>query len=284
VSRGALAPLLVATDLDGCLLDHATYSWAPARPALEALAAGGGRLVLVSSKTRPEMEALAEELPLRAALIVENGGALLVPPAQLGAAPAEAEAAGPWWRLTLGAPHARLAAALGELAREAGARVRGFSAMEPEEVARRTGLNLPEAARALRREFDEPFVLEAGDAGLLAAAATRRGLRVSRGGRFHHLTGETDKGAALSRLLGLFAAEGQRHRTAGLGDAPGDIPFLRIVQHPVLMPGPDGRVDPDVRAALPAAACAPAPGPRGWNCAVLEALTAAAPARPTAGG
>jgi hypothetical protein len=43
----------------------------------------------------------------------------------------------------------------------------------------------------------------------------------------------------------------------------------------VLMPRPDGQIDPDVRAALPTAACAPVAGPRGWNDAVLQALNAA---------
>jgi mannosyl-3-phosphoglycerate phosphatase len=272
VTRGPLPPLLVATDLDGCLLDHDTYDWAPARPALEALAAHGGRLVLASSKTRAEMEALAGALPLVPALVVENGGAVLVPHAQLAGAPEDAAQDGPWWRLPLGAPHARLVVALAELAHEVGAQVRGFAGMESREVAQRTGLGPAEAARAKRREYDEPFVLEAGDAGRLSAAAARRGLRLSRGGRLYHLTGETDKGQALTRLLGLFAREGQRHRTVGLGDAPNDIPLLRVVQRPVLMPGPDGRVDADVRAAFPTAEVAPAPGPAGWNRAVLEAL------------
>jgi mannosyl-3-phosphoglycerate phosphatase len=272
VSRGALAPLLVATDLDGCLLCHSTYRWAPARPALEALAAHGGRLVLASSKTRGEMEALAAELPLVPALIVENGGALLVPYGHLAARPPEAEDDAPWWRFSLGTPHAALVAALDEIAGEAGARVRGFAGMDPEEVARLTDLSLEEAARALRREYDEPFVVESGEVGLLAAAAARRGLRVSRGGRLHHLTGETDKGSALARLLALYAAEGQRYRTVGMGDAPNDIPLLRIVQYPLLMPGPDGRVDPDVHAALPLAGLVSTPGPRGWDQAVREAL------------
>ncbi|MEC7258918.1 MAG: mannosyl-3-phosphoglycerate phosphatase, partial [Pseudomonadota bacterium] len=33
-----LIPLLVFTDLDGTLLDHHSYGYAPAQPALDALA------------------------------------------------------------------------------------------------------------------------------------------------------------------------------------------------------------------------------------------------------
>ncbi len=68
---------LVATDLDGTLLDRETYDFAPARPALDALRERGVPLVLVSSKTRAEMEPLAEASApgaRRAGSVVENGG------------------------------------------------------------------------------------------------------------------------------------------------------------------------------------------------------------------
>ena len=71
-------PLLVFSDLDGTLLDHESYSFAPARAALAALAEIGAGVVLATSKTA------AEVAPLRAALglagwpaIVENGAGLL---------------------------------------------------------------------------------------------------------------------------------------------------------------------------------------------------------------
>ena len=71
-------PLIVFSDLDGTLLDHETYSWAAAEPALAALRAQGIPLVLASSKTALEIA------PLRAAMgfshcpaIVENGAGLL---------------------------------------------------------------------------------------------------------------------------------------------------------------------------------------------------------------
>ena len=59
------AELLVATDLDGCLLDEETYSYEAARPALDALARRRVPLVLCSSKTRAEMQPLARELGSR---------------------------------------------------------------------------------------------------------------------------------------------------------------------------------------------------------------------------
>jgi hypothetical protein len=58
----------------------------------------------------------------------------------------------------------------------------------------------------------------------------------------------------------------------GLGDSANDVGMLREVHRPILVPRPDGNVDEALLAALPEAEQAPAPGPAGWNAAVLGVL------------
>lgn len=257
-----MTELIFATDLDGTLLDETTYSYEPARPALEALARSGAVLVLASSKTRSEMEPLARELGLRPALIVENGGALLTP-----------DARGTYETAVFGLGRAVLVAALAEIAGETGADVTGFAALSPERVATLTGLDLAGATHALEREYDEPFLLaDESRAPAIAAAARRRGLSVSRGGRFFHLTGPTDKGSALRHLFARLATAGRSYFSIGLGDAGNDLPLLAAVDRPVVIPRPSGRPDAALATALPEAELAPAPGPSGWNAAVLAVL------------
>lgn len=255
--------LLVVTDLDGTLLDETTYEAGPARAALLRLAEAEVGLVLASSKTRAEMEALASSLPGAPpmALVVENGGALL-----------RRTSAGAYETTVLGAPHPVLVAALAEIASEAGARLQGFSALSPDDLGRLTGLGRDEARRGRDREYDEPFLVLEGDLGHIAAAAARRSLRLHRGGRFFHLTGPSDKGRALRVLQGLLAAEGKLYHTVGLGDAPNDLAFLEVVDEAILVPRPDGRVHEGLAKALPGARRAPAPGPAGWNAVVLDLL------------
>jgi mannosyl-3-phosphoglycerate phosphatase len=267
---------LVATDLDGTLLDRETYECAPARPALDALRERGVPLVLVSSKTRAEMEPLADAIGTTGPLIVENGGALV--------APRHAVAAWPPWPaegdravLALGVNRQRLLAELPVVAREAGVTVRSFAAMSVAEVAALTGLSREQAALALRREYDEPFVVENApgrDADIderLDRAARGRGLRVTHGGRVHHLTGPADKGQALRTLVHAWPG-GFRGDVVGLGDAANDVSLLLAADRPILMPRPDGSLDPVLAARLPAAERAPGPGPAGWAAAVLAAL------------
>ncbi len=264
------AGLLVATDLDGTLLDERTYSYAPAEPALAGLRARGARLVLATSKTAGEVSSLARALGPLTVCIVENGGAVIAPAADRPAAPADATAAAAAFVIELGVPRVELLRHLAELAAGVGARVRGFDAMSADEVARRTGLSPADARLACERRYDEPFLLENADVlPDLVAAAARRGLRVTRGGRFLHLTGPADKGGALRAWL---AATGRRGSTVGLGDSSNDLSLLQTVDRPVIVPRAGGRLDPDLARALPRAERAPRPGPSGWNDAVLAIL------------
>jgi mannosyl-3-phosphoglycerate phosphatase len=260
---------VVVTDLDGCLLDARTYSWDEAQPALDALRRRGIPLVLCSSKTRAEIEPLHAGLGLDAPYVYENGGGIVLP-------------SNTWWSraarrdggpllVRLGVPLRDLGRALVDIAREAGARLRGFSRLSPREASDLTGLGEAEWERARQREHDEPFVLESGSEEGVRRAAERRGLRVTKGGRFHHLSGAVDKGKAVRQVLSLLGPAA----SIGLGDAENDLGLLRVVDRPILIPRPDGRVDPALVLAFPEAERAPAPGPLGWNQAVLAALGAA---------
>jgi mannosyl-3-phosphoglycerate phosphatase len=270
---------LVVTDLDGTLLDEETYDLAPARPGLDALREHRIGLVLCSSKTRAEMEALAGELgphaPLRTPLIVENGGAVVLPAGLLPSLPPGGHRDGDHVVLPLGTPRAALLEALPDVAGEAGVTVRSFASMTADEVAALTGLKPEAAALALRREWDEPFVVLDRGPGPhpdLQNAARRRGLRVTGGGRFHHLTGPSDKGAALRALVRLLPLDAHGW-DVGLGDAANDLPMLEAVDRPIVMPGRDGTIDVTLAAALAGAERAPAPGPAGWAAAILAVLS-----------
>jgi mannosyl-3-phosphoglycerate phosphatase len=271
--RNGGRPLLVASDLDGCLLD-ASYSYEPARPALAALAREGVPLVLCSSKTRGEMESLVRVLGLDSPFIVENGGAIVVPTHQMPRAPGERVSGERYTAIALGTPRKALVEALSEISARTGVQVVGFAGLKPAELERLTGLSTAAAEQALCRAFDEPFLAQGGSeaAAAITREASRRGLRVTRGGRFHHLTGHIDKGEALRRLIGILAATGRLFRTAALGDSANDLPLLLWLDRPMVVPLADGRLDPVLAAALPQAERAPAPGPTGWNEAVMTLL------------
>lgn len=276
-----LRAVAVITDLDGCLLDAHTYDIGPARAALRLLRRRGVPLVLCTSKTLAEVRALFRTLGGLHLSVVEDGGGLFVPAGlaptvRLGAARRRRD--GRLVPLAVSYPAVRRAFAL--LRRRTRGAVRGFGDCSVQEVAALTGLAPAAAGRARRREFDEPFVFEREESrfrDLVRRTAAARGMEVTRGGRFYHLHGRTDKGRAtrLARLI-LEQLHGPVVLVA-LGDSALDAPMLIEAELPVIVPRPDGRADPALRRRVPGARMAPAPGPAGWACAVTTALRRLAP-------
>jgi mannosyl-3-phosphoglycerate phosphatase len=217
-----------------------------------------------TTKTRKELEALAPALGFAGPWVVEGGAALVVPVG--GAARSELPLPGAVRRKAL-------VHALAEIAAETGSSLRGFSRMSLSELQALTGLSAEAAVRASDREFDEPFLLEDRRPALpaLKEAAERRGLTLTRGARFFHLSGPADKGRALAELRQLYAGSGGAPPIVALGDAPADLGMLLAAERAIVVPGRDG-VDPELARALPAAERAPAPGPLGWNSALLLLL------------
>jgi len=131
---------------------------------------------------------------------------------------------------------------------------------------------LPAVSIDREREFDEPFViLDVERARDLLAAITREGKRWTRGGRFHHITGASDKATAFSRLVALYRRDLGPTRTIGLGDAPNDAGLLRVVDVPIAVAS--SRLA-QLHALVPSAQVTKLPGPAGWNEAVLSLLDA----------
>lgn len=268
--------LLVITDLDGTLLSSQNYDWTPAGPILKELERRSIPLILASSKTRAEMLVWAERLATRAPFLFENGGALQVPE-DLGPVPGAVNKDGAWL-VEFGTPYSVIRAGLRTLAERSGVALRGFGDMAPEEIRRLTGLEGDDLGRAGRREYDEPFLadrrLRAEEEARLFEEAARLGLRVTRGGRFYHLTGEHDKSVALDCLRGLYSPNGENVLALALGDSGNDLELLRAADRAFVVAHPDGSHSTELRAGLPGAYFTREPGPAGFSEAIREYLEA----------
>ena len=261
-------PWVVFTDLDATLLDHATYSFEPARPALDALDAAGVPVVLCTSKTKAETECWRRALGNAHPFVVENGGAIFVPEGYFGAGTIYDRTEGGYGVLEFGCPYATLRRAFETIRDATGLPLRGFGDMTVDEIARRCGFSREYAELAAQREYDEPFIgADHVFFGAVVREAAAAGLRIVSGGRFHHLVGGNDKGRAVRTLRRLFDAAWPKVRAIGLGDSPNDEPMLREVDVPILIRRPDGGHADSVH--LPGLSIAPYSGPEGWREAVL---------------
>ncbi len=229
-------------------------------------------LVLCSSKTRPELEELERRLGIAYPFVSENGAAVYLP---AGSFPSDLPGAirrDGYDVIAYGRPYAVLQEALHRVAGELGVGVRGFGDMSAEEVAADCGLPLPLARLAKQREFDEPFRVIDGEpsARLRVHEALRRaGFTVMAGGRYDHVTGGSDKGAATALLRRLYRKACGPVTVVGLGDAPNDVPLLKAVDVPVIVRGPSSITTARVVEQVPWARVTMAEGPAGWSEAVL---------------
>jgi mannosyl-3-phosphoglycerate phosphatase len=269
------ARLVIFTDLDGTLLDHETYSHTPATEALDLLERKGIPLILCSSKTRAEIELIQLDLRLRHPFISENGGAVFMPRGYFRFTPEGTRKIEGYEVLESGAPYWQLVEALHHISAELGIRVVGFSDMSVEEVAQDCKLSPMEARLAKLREYDEPFrILGSSPAARsrLFDALHKAGLRCTRGGRYYHVTGVADKGLAIRTLRSLYAQAWGNVLAVGLGDSLNDLSLLQEVDIPIVVRNPAGGAATRLLRMVPTARLTNAPGPSGWNEAILEVV------------
>jgi len=264
---------IFVTDLDGSLLDHDTYSWEPAAPALAALARLRLPVVLCSSKTLAEMEELQRELALEAPMIAENGAVVTLPTGFPGPRPPGGRACGSFRAYSLGPQLAEILPVLHGMRRQQGLPFAGFSDWDEDEVAARTGLPIHRARQAKRRSATEP-ILWTGDREALARFREQledRGLSLVQGGRFQHVSAGADKGRALGWLRDRYAQAWPAAHTVivALGDSPNDASMLSSADVAVVLPA---RVPRSFSVTAQQVLRPERPGPAGWCDAVLGIL------------
>ncbi len=249
-------PLVVFTDLDGTLLDHVSYDWTPARPALDRLAAIGAPVVLSSSKTGAEIAVFQERMGLTAyPAIVENGAGLLsndtaMPPAE---------------------DYPKLRAALDRLPKDLRALFRGFGDMDLAALVEATGLALDDAAHAKARAFSEPGLWLGDEDTRAAFVAALDGLGISarQGGRFLTLSFGKTKADRMAEVTAQY----QPRHVIALGDAPNDIEMLEAADIGVVIANPHHTRLPPLEGEEGGRIIRTEdPGPQGWNFAVLALL------------
>lgn len=256
---------VVFSDLDGTLLDHDTYDWKPAEPALRELKIRGIPVVLASSKTLAELEFHRRAMALPDPVVAENGAAIDVPEGYFpGIASAD------FTSIDRKALQRHL-----DAIREAGDYdCVSFAELGEDGIAQATGLTPEHAALANRRRASEPLLWRDSEERLRAfcAAAGARGLRCTRGGRFVHLMGPVDKADAVSELCRAYRRKwpDAMLQTVALGDGQNDLGMLRAADVAVVIRGRHPQPMPlegHSHVLRPAE-----PGPAGWAEAMRTLL------------
>jgi len=246
-------PLVIFTDLDGTLLDHDSYSHAPADATLAALRAAGIPVVLASSKTAAEIAGLRRDLGLEEVPAICENGAGLVPPGPAAEVAAD--------------DYARIRAALDGLPPALRRPFTGFGDLDTAGVARLTGLAPAQAALARQRQFSEPgtWAGSVAEKRAFLDALGAAGIAAREGGRFLTLSLGAVKSARMAEVLARYGTP----PCIALGDAPNDIEMLRAADRGVIVANPHRAPLPEQPGEAEGRILrTEKPGPGGWSLAV----------------
>jgi mannosyl-3-phosphoglycerate phosphatase len=257
-----MTQLLIFTDLDGTLLDHHTYSFAAALPALAEIKARKIPLILISSKTRAELLDIHKELELDTPFISENGAAI------------HWQESGQWQRQAFSQPRAEILTTLDELSLRFDYRFSGFAGASIKQISVMTGLSGEKPALAADREYTEPLIWQDTPERLrnFIAQLAERNLNAAQGGRFLSIMGQFDKFTAMRWLQERYTQEYQPQPVTciALGDSHNDEAMLQQADIAVIIKSSHSdqlSVDkPEwiIRTTEP--------GPSGWQTAMAAIL------------
>ena len=266
--------LLVFTDLDGCLLDHHSYSWNEARPAITALKEHAYPLILNSSKTATEMISLRQQLQNSHPFMSENGSTVNIPSNYFTTPYLEPHGSTKLSQQLFAKPYKDIIDVLHKLRRENGFKFSGFFDMNDAELASLCNLSQEQANDAKKREASEPIIWQDSESALkqFKTRLVKHGLIIIKGGRFFHIMSDVNKGKSLLWLKEKYQNEEPHTHwiTIGLGDSYNDMAMLEAVDYPVLIPNPSIE-QPDF-SDLNTLMNPRLPGPAGWNEAILSLL------------
>lgn len=236
------APLLVFTDLDGSLLDHHSYRFDAALPALRQLEKVKIPVVPVTSKTRSELQPLRQSLGNEHPFIVENGAAVFIPVNYFTSQPEDTIQKDDYWVREFSPPRARWLALLETLDEVYPGNYTYFHRAAAAGIASMTGLSLDSAELANRREYSEP-VQWLGNPERKAAFVARlreSGAHALQGGRFLTVAGDCDKGRALTWLRSVYQqAQGlESVSDLAIGDSENDVAMLEAAETALVIRSP----------------------------------------------
>ncbi|MEM8917967.1 MAG: HAD-IIB family hydrolase [Pseudomonadota bacterium] len=251
--------VLIFTDLDGTVLDHHSYSPAPADRFIAEIDPEQASVIPVTSKTRAEVSAILWNIAPLKVFVTENGSAIHAP----DGFPWESASA-PQIQFP-GVSHEEILSRLDAMDPMLRQKVQGFSDMTAKEIAAATGLDPQRALKAKAREATEPFLWTGNDSEMeqFRDLMENQQLSIQRGGRFYHLTGQCGKADAMDWIASHYKSTcpDRQITTVALGDGPNDLEMIEKADFGVIIPNPAGSA---IRSAKSSVITATKPGPEGW--------------------
>lgn len=211
---------LIFSDLDGTLLDHKTYVFDKAKPALKLIKRKKIPLVLTSSKTHSEIQKIQHKLLNNDPFIFENGSGVSYG-GQI---------------VNFGISHKIIQEKLTKLSKSY--KFKCYTKLKLIDAMHLTGLSETDAKLSQQRKFSEPIVWADDEhkKDEFLDEVKKNGLIGVEGGRFLTISSHHDKAKALNWVkLKLEKDQNQLFKTIGLGDGKNDINMINACDIKILI-------------------------------------------------
>ena len=261
---------IIFSDLDGTLLDHHSYSFQDAIPALKLINELNIPLILVSSKTRVELLHIQKQLGLiDLPFVIENGAAIFTPLSYFTTL-ANGEQLEDLYCYRFGKSYPEIKQILQKISLDYDYILKGYHNATPEEISEKTSLRGDSLIRSLSREFSVPLFYDAKTEEILKLEIDKYDLQLLYGGRFMHLLSKVDKGVALNLIMQGYQSKFKTKNLESIafGDSLNDFAMLAQSDIPVLVKKYDGTFES--RGSLKNVNYTQDIGPRGWNQFILD--------------
>jgi mannosyl-3-phosphoglycerate phosphatase len=226
--------ILIFADLDGTILDD-KYTFTQVKPTIRKLLSLHAAIILTSSKTKSEIEFYKRKIRISDPFIAENGSAIVIPRKYFKIKYRFTKQSQQHNIIELGMSYATVRNKLALVRKKTGATITGFGDMTIEEIAENIGSSIELAKLAKNRQYDEPFKIISGCETEVLQAIEAEGLSYTKGGKYFHILGNTNKGKALAILKQFYLQEYQKILTISVGDSLNDLPMLELVNKPFMI-------------------------------------------------
>ena len=233
---------IIFTDMDGSLLDHDTYSHADADEMLDRLRNKQIPVIPCTSKTRSEVQVLRAEINNAHPFIVENGAAVCIPDGYFSVHDSSLQEMHSLRVKCFSQSREHWQAILKNTPMHLNDAFVTFEQAGIEGIMQMTGLALNEARLASQREFGEPLKWLGSEQQYLEFERYIKSQHgnLLKGGRFIHVSGDSNKGVALDWLLKKYQQEFNDNNivSVALGDSQNDVAMLSHADYAVVIRSP----------------------------------------------
>ncbi len=263
---------LIFTDLDGTLLDYDTYEWWGAGKSINYLKKNNFPIIFLTSKTFEETIVFRKEIGLiDYPFAIENGGAIYFPKAYEKFLDRKYKVSDDeLCKIEIGMHIKSILPLLKEASKKYEVSVKTIFDFSNNEFKNILNLKGEMIEKVKKREYDIPFIIiETNNYGTRNFFKELKafGLKIVKGGRFYHLSGEYDKGMAAEIIYKFYKKIYQKNKikTIGLGDSENDLSMLKFADIPVLVKKKDGFYSRKIKNEIRDIFLTKNPAPEGWN-------------------